>query len=453
MKTDLAKLSDNRGDGNKIQTAVPSPASCLDPLSDPASWSTFVAVYADKHQRQQHKIQAFTELLPRSPELAATILNSQYKPGIPRRLAVSKRDGPGKRLVFVYSWPDELIMKICSRLCAGYSALLPDCCHAFRAGRSARGAFQSLLHRPGLGRLSCIRIDIADFFNSIDPERALAALPLPIQDDKPLMDLLRQVLLQDEYVQNQIVQQKKPAGIKPGTPLAPILANFYLAGLDRYYQDSGYPYARYSDDIILFVPPEQQTAVYADLCVRLAALGLAVNAKKTALLAPGVRWEYLGFSYDHGRIDLSEISVRKLRDRVRRLARRLNRYRCRRQVPPAKILIYFFRRLNGRLYGYTGQPSRFSWTRWYLPVINTTISLDRLDAYIQEAARFACTGRYRRANYRLIPYEQLKAAGCRPLLPCYYTRSWRHDKPQAEQPPVLREKDAVRSAQPVIFRP
>ncbi len=433
MGTDLAKRPDTGGD---TKAAALSSASCLDPLRDPASWSGFITVYADKHRCRQRKVQAYSELLPQSSELASSILNLQYKPGIPRRLAVNKRDGPGKRLVFVYPWPDELIMKICSRLCAGYSALLPDCCHAFRAGRSARGAFQALLRRPGLDRLSCIRIDIADFFNSIDPERALSALPFAIQDDKPLMGLLRQVLLQDTYYQNQDIQQKKPSGIKPGTPLAPILANFYLAGLDRYYQESGFPYARYSDDIILFVPPERQAAVFADLCDRLASLGLAVNPKKTALLEPGARWEYLGFSYDNGRIDLSEISVRKLRDRVRRLARRLNRYRCRRQVPPAKILVYFFRRLNGRLYGYTGHPSRFSWTRWYLPVINTTASLIRLDAYIQEAARFACTGRYRRGNYRLIPYAQLKTAGCRPLLPCYYTRSWRHDKPQAEQPPV-----------------
>ena len=138
METDLAKLQDHGG-GDTI-AAVLSPASCLDPLRDPASWSGFVAVYADKHRRQQRKIQAFNELLPQSSGLAASILKSQYKPGIPRRLAVSKRDGPGKRLVFVYPWPDELIMKICGRLCSGYSALLPDCCHAFRAGRSARGA-------------------------------------------------------------------------------------------------------------------------------------------------------------------------------------------------------------------------------------------------------------------------------------------------------------------------
>lgn len=399
--------------------------SCLEPLRDPGTWQAFIDLYATMHSRQTRKICEFTDLLPRSAELADQILTCSYAPDIPQRLAVNKMDGRRKRLVYLYPRADELLMKISSRLIAVYAGLLPDCCHAFRVGHSARGAFQSLLRHPGLDSLACIRADITDFFNSIDPAAALAALPQPILDDQPLMAMLREVMLQGSFYQDHCRQDGKPAGIKPGTSLAPLLANFFLADLDRYFTGQGYLYARYSDDIILFVPAERQAEAYADLTARLAAKGLSLNLAKTQWLAPGERWEYLGFSYDHGRIDLSDAAVKKLQDRVRRLARRLNRYRCRNRVPPERILFFFFRRLNGRLYGYNGRPTRFCWTRWYLPVINTAAALGRLDAYIQEAARFACTGHYRRKNYRTIPYARLQAAGCRPLLPYYYDRGWR----------------------------
>ncbi len=399
--------------------------SCLAPLADPAVWTGFVDLFADKNRHRQRKTQAFRDLLPQSAELAEAVLTASYQPELPRRLAVSKMDSRRKRLVYVYPPADELVFKLCGRLLGAHDHLLPAACHAFRPRHGARQAFQSLLRQPDLDRLAVIRVDIADYFNSIPPEGALAALPVAIRADVPLMNVLRQVVLAGGYCAGGQIVSAAPAGIKPGTPLAPILANYYLAGLDRHFLDQGILYARYSDDIILFVPPERQTTVFAELCKCLEELGLALNEAKTCLRAPGERWEYLGFAYERGRIDLSGAALHKIKARVRRLARRLNRYRCRKNVPPDKILHFFFRRLNGRLYGYDGQPTRFCWTRWYLPVINTAGSLGELDRYCQEAARYACTGHYRRVNYRLFTRTQLTQAGCRPLVPFYFARGWR----------------------------
>jgi hypothetical protein len=96
----------------------------------------------------------------------------------------------------------------------------------------------------------------------------------------------------------------------------------------------------------------------------------------------------------------------------------------RRDVPRDKILFYFFRRMNGRLFGYEGRNARFCWSRWYMPLLNTARTLHKLDQFIEEQARYACTGRIRMSDRHHIPRTQLKAAGFRTLVSFFYNRDW-----------------------------
>ena len=394
--------------------------SCLSRLTDPTCWEDFLARHEAAHPRRTRTHEAYRALLPHTGRMAGAVLSCRYWPGEPRRVLLNRMDGRRKRLVHVYPPADELVLKLCCHLACRYDPLLPDACHAFRPGRSARSAFTALSRYPGLSGLACIRLDIADFFNAIPPERALAALPDEMRKDGPLWHVLSSVVLPPDPPP----ACAPPCGVKPGTPVAPILANHYLAAFDRRWMATGWPYARYSDDIVLFVPPERLMETFETMERELAALGLALNRSKTSLHAAGEPWEFLGFRWFHGRIDLSDAAIRKLKNRIRRLARRLNRYRVRRDVSPDRILVFFFRRLNGRLFGYEGRGGRFCWARWYMPVLNTAASLRALDAFIEDEARYAATGRMRLSDRRRFPRVRLKEAGLKTLVSFFYDRRW-----------------------------
>ena len=398
--------------------------TCLMPLQHIDCWREYLAYHAERHPRRTTAKQDFEALLPRQDELAATILSSRYRLAAPRQVLLNRLDGRRKRLVFVYPRQDELVLKLCCRLASRYDPLLPDGCHAFRPGRSARTAFAALTKKPGLDKLACIRLDITDFFNAIPPEKALEALPEQIRQDAPLYTLLKDTVLAQVSGPSDSSRRSANTGIRPGTPAAPLLANHYLAAFDRKWMATGWPYARYSDDIILFVPPNRLKDTFVAMKTDLASLGLSLNTSKSHIQQPGEPWEFLGFSSHHGQVDLCDAAVRKLKNRIRRLARRLNRHRIRHGVPPDRILQYFFRRMNGRLFGYEGRDARFCWSRWYMPLLNTAQTLLKLDHFIEEQARYACTGRVRISDRHRFPRAQLKAAGFRTLVSFFYNREW-----------------------------
>jgi hypothetical protein len=81
---------------------------------------------------------------------------------------------------------------------------------------------------------------------------------------------------------------------------------------------------------------------------------------------------------------------------------------------------YFVRRLNRRLFGAGGDPADFTWGTWFFPMLSGDASLRRLDAVIQQHARFVATGRHERRNLRAVPYERLRAAGYLPLTTAFH---------------------------------
>ena len=70
-----------------------------------------------------------------------------------------------------------------------------------------------------------------------------------------------------------------------GTPLASFYANLNLRKLDELFAEAGIPYARYSDDIIVFAESREEVLHHAET-IRgfLAGAGLEVNPEKEQLL-------------------------------------------------------------------------------------------------------------------------------------------------------------------------
>ncbi len=150
----------------------------------------------------------------------------------------------------------------------------------------------------------------------------------------------------------------------------------------------------------------------------LCECGLGVNQSKVFKTSPGEKWSFLGFSYENGTIDISEISKQKLKKKMRRKARALVRWRKRKNLPYERAAVAFIRHFNKKLYA-NDATDQITWCRWYFPVINTSEGLGEIDEYMQQCLRYIATEKQNGAKYRF-KYSDMKKLGYVTLVNSYY---------------------------------
>ncbi len=378
----------------------------------PAFWEALVERFAVRAASRPRKLRAYRELIASGAMAEA---GSAYRAGAlalspPSRYLIN-RSGGRKKTIYIFPPREELFMKGLNVALQPFSHLHSPLCHSFQRGRGVRTAYAALRSIAGLDSMSCLHLDVREYFASIPAERLLQSLPRELADAAPLLKLLREVLLEPAVVVEGHVVTDPRKGVLAGTPLAPLLANLYLRPLDDMFEAAGIAYLRYADDLIVFGSPSEIASHGGVLEGRLSELGLAINRQKTRVSAAGEAWEFLGLRHERGRIDLASTTVDKMRHRARRLARRA------RGRPDAAR--YVIRRLNRKLYGVGVDVSRFTWSTWFFPLIDSDITLRRLDGAVQEQLRFAVTGRHELRNRGAVSYAQLAAAGYLPLVTAY----------------------------------
>ena len=409
--------------------ASPVPSRCgvvatvdpLGPLTTDQPWVEAVEAFRKRHPRRHQRLEDYDRFLESGAHLrlGAQVLACRYRPAPPAEACLNKADGRKKR-VFQYPPQDELLFRVVNRLLQpAAAAAASPWCRSFLPGGGARVAFRLLLAGRSVDDLAALRLDIRDYFNSIDVTDLLGCLPPPL-DAGAVHALLRNALLDPRVQRGDAVVDGGRKGIMAGTPIAPLLATLYLRDLDHEVVASGATYARYSDDFLVLAPPAVLPEVERLIRDRLRRRQLEVNEKKTRLTGPGEGWEFLGFRYHDGAVRLAPLTERKLKARSTRLARGLLRWRERSGAPPDRALGVFLRRTNRRLYGVPLERAHFSWATWFLPVLERPDGLDLLDAHLQREARYAATGRRTARARSLFPYSTLVEAGHLPLVKAYW---------------------------------
>ena len=351
---------------------------------------------------------------------AVRALSAGEGPGIPERKRLNKRGTGKKRTVYSFGHDETRVLKLVSWLLYRYDACFAPNCYSFRRGMKACDAVFSLRKLLRGRRMWAYKLDIHDYFNSISIPILLPILERLLADDPDLFAFFRRMLSDDRALADgEVVHERR--GVMAGTPTAPFLADVYLMEVDRHFADAGVVYARYSDDIILFAPDRDTLEAHkATLLGFLAKYRLEVNPTKERVYAPDEPFEFLGFKCFGDAVDISEATKRKMKGKIRRAARSLDRWRRREGVDPARAMKGLIRIFNGKFFG-DGDPETLTWSRWFFPVINRTEGLKEIDAYLQQNIRFLATGRHTKANYR-VRYADLKALGYRSLVHEYYRR-------------------------------
>ena len=399
----------------------PPSRSLLAPLVTDEPWAEAVAVFRARHPRRTDRLAEYDELLEAGHHLrvGVAVLAGRHRPQPPEEGRLNKADGRIKR-VFSYPPLDELLFRVVNRLLQPAAAeVASPWCRSFLPGGGARSAFRAVLADRQLDGKAALRLDVRDYFNSIAVDDLLARLPAELAD-QAVVGLLDAALRDRRVRRGGVVVDGGQKGVMAGTPLAPLLATLYLRDLDAEVAGTGATYARYSDDILVVVPPTELPALEELVRARLADRGLAVNEAKSAVAAPGQPWDFLGFRYQHGAIGLAPATERKLKARTTRLARSLLRWRERSGAAPERAAGAFVRRTNLRLYGVPEERGHFSWATWFLPLLGGPGQLPALDEHVRREARYAATGRRTAGARRAIPYADLAEAGHLPLVAAYW---------------------------------
>lgn len=348
--------------------------------------------------------------------VATDIVEGCHIFSIPVQKKISKHKVGKKRIV--YSMTDEEMMcfRIISYALYRYDYLFSPNLYSFRRNIGVKDA---VLKVSSLNKKSLfgVKLDIHDYFNSIDPSRLLNNLNRDI-DDPRLISMLGQVLIDDRAIVDGHIEHVKK-GVMAGLPISAFLSNYYLRKLDEIMTERGCEYFRYADDILILTESEaeleEQRAFVKEF---ISAMGLEMNDSKETVFHPGEPITFLGFSISNDTIDISDITAYKMKRRIRRTARSIRRWMLRNRAPVPGTIRAMIRYYNGVFYGHEDED--FTWSLWYFGIINTDKTLHEIDVYFQEWLRYIATGHHNKRNYSAISYENLKSHGLRPLVSEYY---------------------------------
>ena len=390
----------------------------LDDLLNKHLWQDFLHrkednVFISSREKKYLEEYIATE---RYKSLCESICEGCYSFSVPSKHLIAKNASGKKRTVYSFSPEEMIVLKYLSFLLYKYDYLFSNNLYSFRKGIGVKNAVHFLSKTKSIGRMYGYKLDIANYFNSIEPGVLLSSLKDYIDED--LFSLFASILEDNRALyRGEIINENK--GAMAGIPISNFLANVYLKDLDQYFWKQKVIYLRYADDILLFAHSEKEIKEYAYyLLGYLHSMKLSVNPDKESWISPGDSFDFLGFSFSGKKVDIASHSVEKVKGKISRKARALRRWYLAKGLSPDAALKAMNRIFNTKFYG--KDSADMSWQYWYFPLITTDSRLHVIDAYMQQYQRYIVTGRHYKMNYAHCPYDRLKACGYRPLVAAYY---------------------------------
>ena len=334
---------------------------------------------------------------------------------LPEKMLVNKMGSTKKRVVYTFSKDENYILKLIAFLLHEYDNIFAPNLYSFRQNYSTKEALSVLTKQTNV---YCYKVDIHNYFNSIDTGILLQKLKGVIKDEK-LMWFFNCILTQNKCISNgEVIEEQM--GAMAGTPISAFFANVYLMEMDEYFYNKGITYARYSDDIVIFSQSRE------DLSNNIKTLHkyiednrLSINPEKENFYETNEAWEFLGVSCHNGEVDLSSGTIKKIKGKIRRKCRALYRWKIRKGATTENAVKATIKVFNRKFYG-IDKTTELTWSRWFFPILTIDKSLKLIDNFLEENLRYIASGRHTKKNYKEVSYGKLKELGFVPLVSAFW---------------------------------
>lgn len=385
-----------------------------------AKWNEFLDYRTSKDFVSKKEKEQFEDFIlnKKYMTICSQIALGTYSFSIPKKHLISKGHSQKKRVVYSFNNEEMLVLKYISYLLYEYDYLFSPNLYSFRNNSSVKSAIRNISNIKNLYNMHGYKVDISNYFNSIDVDILLKNLKNDIKDSL-LYSIIESIISNDSVeFHGDIIHEKK--GAMAGIPISAFLANYYIKEIDEYFWKQKLVYSRYADDIILFCNSKDELEMHQkELINYFKKYNLNINPDKEYFFEPKDRWEFLGFSFHDGNIDLSYNTICKIKAKIRRSARGIRRWMLKKNSTVQIALKAMNRKYNNKFFG-KQEKEELSWKYWFFPTITTDESLKIIDKYMQEEQRYIVTGKHNKRNYKIVPYSLLKECNYKSLVNEYY---------------------------------
>jgi group II intron reverse transcriptase/maturase len=226
--------------------------------------------------------------------LRRDILSDRYRPTPLVRFTRKKPDGRF-RFLNIAAVQDRVVCRVLADAMVKHnnSQLQPQS-YAYRPGKGALKAVGAV-QKGCREYLWAVRVDITEFFESMD-HRILRETLAAWGWEAPVIHLIHQLVASPRF--DGIRRQTPDIGVPLGLPLAPVLSNLYLDGLDAALNREQRAFVRYADDIVLFCGDADDAAsALARTGGLLREVKLEVSVDKTRVYRIRDGFLFLGFLF------------------------------------------------------------------------------------------------------------------------------------------------------------
>ncbi len=394
--------------------------SILDKITDDNIWQEYLNYKKEKAHLTKKDEAFLTDFIEgkKYKDTVAKLKSNDFEFSLPTKKLINKSGSTKKRTIYKFPEAESMVLKIISYCLYKYDYKMSANCFSFRKSFGVKRAVETIVNRKNIENMYCYKLDISNYFNSINIDKLMPILKDFLHDDPKLVGFFDKFLHVDKAIfDDEIIKEKR--GAMAGTSLSTFFANVYLRDLDLYFYSQNIPYARYSDDVIVFAETKEKLEEYRRYINKVIKdKDLVVNPDKESIFEPHTPWNFLGIEYCDKTIDLSQVTIMKLKAKIKRKAHALYRWKIKKSATTEKVIKVMLRVFNRKFFE-DSHANELTWSRWFFPMITTSNGLKIIDNYLIQYLRFLSTGRHCKQNYN-VRYNTLKELGYKSLVNEYY---------------------------------